>query len=157
MLNSDTIIKSLEVREVPAGGTAVLNCNSNDYDHNFMFWLLNQTKIIGPGNDYDERKYKYEVLSGKLFIDNVSPTETGFYSCISKKISGTGITVGNVEMIVKGSTFSAIDAVKLVAIVVSIIVLIACAVIYLRLRKEWNKYDGRAVVPVDDTEPAKLE
>lgn len=50
-------------------------------------------------------------------------------------------------MIVKGSSFSAIDGVKLVAIVVSILVLIACAVIYYRLRKEWNKYDSRAVVP----------
>lgn len=50
-------------------------------------------------------------------------------------------------MIVTGSTFSAIDAVKLVAIVVSIIVIIGCAVLYWRLRKDWNKYDGRTVVP----------
>lgn len=89
----------------------------------------------------------YYLILIVFFFQSVSPSESGFYSCVSKKISGTGITVGNIEMIVKGSTFSAIDAVKLVAIVVSIIVLIACAVIYFRLRKQWSKYDGRAVVP----------
>ncbi|XP_028167765.1 uncharacterized protein LOC114358088 isoform X2 [Ostrinia furnacalis] len=148
----DTVIKTLEVTEVPAGTTAVLNCNSNDYNHNFLFWLLNKTQVIGPGNDYDERKFKYNVLSGKLHIDSVTPSESGFYSCISKKISGTGITVGNIEMIVKGSAFTATDAVKLIAIVVSTIVLIGCAVLYFHLRKEWNKYDGRRVIQVDEAE-----
>lgn len=61
-------IKSLTVKEVPAGSTAVLNCHSNDLDHNFMFWLFNGTDVIGPGNVYNEQKYKYEVLSGKLHI-----------------------------------------------------------------------------------------
>lgn len=62
-------LKSLEVTEVPAGSTAVLNCQSNDFNHNFMFWLFDKNKVIGPGNAFDERKYKYEVLSGKLLID----------------------------------------------------------------------------------------
>lgn len=62
-------IKSTITTEVPAGSTAVLNCNSNDYAHNFMFWLFDKNKVIGPGNEFDERKYKYEVLSGKLHID----------------------------------------------------------------------------------------
>lgn len=61
-------IKQLTVKEVPAGSTAVLNCHSNDVDHNFMFWLFNGTDVIGPGNVYNEQKYKYEVLSGKLHI-----------------------------------------------------------------------------------------
>lgn len=67
---SDSIpeIKTLTVTEVPAGSTAVLNCHSNDLDHNFMFWLFNGTDVIGPGNVYNEQKYKYEVLSGKLHI-----------------------------------------------------------------------------------------
>lgn len=76
----------------------------------------------------------------------MSPTESGYYKCFSRKLDGKGITVGEVEMIVQGSAFSAIDVIKLVAIIVSILVLIACAVIYLRLRKEWKKYDGRTVV-----------
>lgn len=57
-----------EVTEVPAGSTVVLKCSSNDYNHNFLFWILNNNTIIGPGNYYDEKKYKYEVLSGKLHI-----------------------------------------------------------------------------------------
>lgn len=70
VLPSDSFVKTLEISEVPAGSTAVLNCTSNDYNHNFMFWLLNnKSQVIGPGNDYDEKKYKYEVLSGKLRID----------------------------------------------------------------------------------------
>ncbi|KAG7305764.1 hypothetical protein JYU34_009892 [Plutella xylostella] len=146
------LIKNTVVTEVPAGSTAVLSCNSNDYDHNFMFWLFDKNKVIGPGNDYDERKYKYEVLSGKLHIDSVSPAESGYYKCVSKKLDGSALTVGEVEMIVKGSAFNAIDAVKLVAIVVSIIVIIGCAVIYWRMRKDWNKYDGRTVVPVDEAD-----
>ncbi|XP_038213160.1 uncharacterized protein LOC119833265 [Zerene cesonia] len=143
-------VKSTIVKEVPVGSTAVLNCISNDFNHNFMFWLFDKNKVIGPGNLYDERKYKYEVLSGRLHIDNVSPTESGYYKCVSKNLDGSGIAVGEVEMIVKGSVFTAMDAVKLVAIVLSILVIIACAVIYFRLRKQWKKYDGRTVVPVDD-------
>lgn len=70
MASGDTLVTSQVVKEVPAGTTAVLDCASNDYNHNFMFWVLNNTtKIIGPGNEHDERKYKYEVLSGKLQID----------------------------------------------------------------------------------------
>lgn len=57
------------VTEVSAGSRVVLECQSNDFDHNFKFWILNSNKVIGPDNDYEERKYKYEVLSGKLHID----------------------------------------------------------------------------------------
>lgn len=67
----DLSVKESTVKTVPAGETAVLACNSNDYNHNFFFWLFGNDKIIGPSNDYDESKYKYEVLSGKLHI-NVS-------------------------------------------------------------------------------------
>lgn len=57
------------VTEVPAGSKAILECQSNDFDHYFKFWILGSNKVIGPENDYDERKYKYKVLSGKLHID----------------------------------------------------------------------------------------
>lgn len=148
-------IKSTVVTEVPAGSTVVLNCDSNDYDHNFMFWLMDShpLQIIGPETTFDERKYKYEVLSGKLHINSVTPTESGYYKCFSKKLDGAGITVGEVEMIVQGSTFSVVDGIKLGAIIISILVLIVCAVIYYRLSREWkNKYEGRAVVPDDEEE-----
>ncbi|XP_041973552.1 uncharacterized protein LOC121729183 [Aricia agestis] len=150
--NSIADIKSSIVTEVPAGSKVVLECDSNDYHHNFMFWLFDNNKVIGPGNEYDARKYKYEVLSGKLHIDRVSPSESGYYKCFSKNLDGHGITVGEVEMIVKGSTFTAIDGIKLAAIIISILVIIACVVIYMRLRKEWNKYDGHTVVPVDEVD-----
>lgn len=68
-MDSAAQLKNLVVKEVSAGTTAVLNCDSNDFDHNFMFWLFDKNQVIGPGNEYDERKYKYEVLSGKLHID----------------------------------------------------------------------------------------
>ncbi|KAG6459903.1 hypothetical protein O3G_MSEX011666 [Manduca sexta] len=140
-------IKSLLVTTVPAGSTAVLNCTSNDYAHNFMLWLFNKTKVISPGNNYDDKKYKYEVLSGKLHIDNVSPSEAGNYICVSKNLDGTKFSANVVEMLVSGSAFSAGDAVKLVAIIVSIIVIIGSAILYYRLRKDWKKYEGRAIVP----------
>uniref|UniRef100_A0A2A4JSU0 Ig-like domain-containing protein n=1 Tax=Heliothis virescens TaxID=7102 RepID=A0A2A4JSU0_HELVI len=145
-------IKQLTVTKVPAGSTAVLNCHSNDMDHNFMFWLFNGTDVIGPGNVYNEQKYKYEVLSGKLHIHDVSARESGNYHCISKKLNGAGYTVGQVDMIVTGTAFTSIDAVKLVAIVLSIIVIIGCAVLYYNLRKDWKRYEGRAVIPVDEVE-----
>ncbi|KOB66296.1 Matrix-remodeling-associated protein 5 [Operophtera brumata] len=124
-MDSAAQLKSLVVKEVPAGTTAVLNCDSNDFDHNFMFWLFDQNQ-------------------------NVSPQESGYYKCISKKLDGTGLLVGEVEMLVKGSAFTATDAVKLVAILVSIIVIVGCAVLYYRLRKEWRRYDGRVALPEDD-------
>lgn len=80
-------------------------------------------------------------------FQNVSPQESGYYKCISKKLDGTGLLVGEVEMLVKGSAFTAMDAVKLVAIIVSIIVIVGCAVLYMRLRKEWRRYDGRVIIP----------
>lgn len=62
--------KSSVVTEVPAGSKVVLNCDSNDYQHNFLLWILNENVVIGPGSqNYDTKKYKYEVLSGKLHID----------------------------------------------------------------------------------------
>lgn len=145
-------IKQLTVKEVPAGSTAVLNCHSNDVDHNFMFWLFNGTDVIGPGNVYNEQKYKYEVLSGKLHIHDVTARESGYYHCISRKLNGVGYTVGQVDMIVNGSTFTPIDAVKITAIVLSIIVIIGCAVLYYKMRKDWKRYEGRGVIPVDEVD-----
>ncbi|XP_061726494.1 uncharacterized protein LOC133532020 [Cydia pomonella] len=136
MATTDAPLSSIV--KVPAGGTAVLTCNSNDFNHNFMFWLFDTDKVVGPNNYYDERKYKYEVLSGKLHIDNVTPAESGIYRCVSRKLDGSGIAVGQVELVVS-ETFTTIAPVTLVAILVSIFVLISCAVLYWRLRKSWSK------------------
>lgn len=56
--------------EVPFGENVVLQCQSNDEDHNFEFWVVeNQQVLIGPSNNhYDIRKFKYHILSGNLTI-----------------------------------------------------------------------------------------
>lgn len=77
----------------------------------------------------------------------MSARDSGYYHCISKKVNGIGYTVGQVDMIVSGSAFTAIDAVKLIAIIVSIVVIIGCAVLYYNLRKDWKRYEGRGIVP----------
>lgn len=56
------------ILEVSAGETAKLHCPSNDDNHRFQFWQLKSNQILGPGNRIDEHKYKYEVLSGTLYI-----------------------------------------------------------------------------------------
>lgn len=56
--------------EAPYGENVVLQCRSNDKDHNFDFWVVESQQVaIGPSNtDYDIRKFKYEILSGNLTI-----------------------------------------------------------------------------------------
>lgn len=56
------------ILEVSVGETAKLHCPSNDDNHRFQFWQLKSNEILGPGNKINERKYKYEVLSGTLYI-----------------------------------------------------------------------------------------
>lgn len=56
------------ILEVSVGETAKLHCPSNDDNHRFQFWQLQSNHILGPGNKIDERKYKYDVLSGALYI-----------------------------------------------------------------------------------------
>ena len=81
------------VVEVPKGETGMLSCTSNDEDHIFAFWELagaenNSRGVIGPGNNnYDRRKYNYEVLSGTLTIKvQIIVVRISFYICTS--ISG---------------------------------------------------------------------
>lgn len=56
--------------EVPYGENVVLQCQSNDENHIFDFWVVeNQQVVIGPSNaGYDIRKFKYEILTGNLTI-----------------------------------------------------------------------------------------
>lgn len=56
------------ILEVSVGETAKLYCPSNDDNHRFQFWQLKTNEILGPGNRINERKYKYEILSGTLYI-----------------------------------------------------------------------------------------
>lgn len=57
------------IHEVNVGETAKIICPSNDDDHLFQYWSLKgYEELLGPRNKINERKYKYEVLSGTLFI-----------------------------------------------------------------------------------------
>lgn len=64
----DSVVSQIVVQEVDVGSTAVLPCHSNDDHHRFQFWELEGNQLIGPGNEVDTSKYKFEVLSGTLYI-----------------------------------------------------------------------------------------
>lgn len=63
-----TVPVQLAVIEVAQGETAVLQCPSNDKDHRFQFWWMKPDQIIGPGTVLNTEKFKYEVLTGTLYI-----------------------------------------------------------------------------------------
>lgn len=73
--------------EVPYGENVVLQCQSNDENHIFDFWVVeNQQVVIGPSNiGYDIRKFKYEILTGNLTI-RVSSTDTRFVKSTNNSI-----------------------------------------------------------------------
>jgi hypothetical protein len=64
----DSVVSQFMVQEVNVGSTAVLPCPSNDDNHRFQFWQLQGDQVLGPGNAVNRAKYKYEVLSGTLYI-----------------------------------------------------------------------------------------
>lgn len=91
------------VKEVPAGGMAVLECPSNDDHHRFLYWQTHDDQVVGPDNPLNEYKYKYEVLGGRLSIKGVSTAEAGFYKCVSRSVAAgaANLRIENVELIVK--------------------------------------------------------
>ncbi|XP_065201576.1 uncharacterized protein LOC135832328 [Planococcus citri] len=102
MLEAKPMSKAnLSILEVPAGETAKLFCPSNDDNHRFQFWQLKSNEILGPGNRINERKYKYEVLSGTLYIKGVSPDEQGLYTCYCKHLTNTTFNAKSVMLEVR--------------------------------------------------------
>uniref|UniRef100_A0A8D8U7N8 Ig-like domain-containing protein n=2 Tax=Cacopsylla melanoneura TaxID=428564 RepID=A0A8D8U7N8_9HEMI len=89
------------VQEVSLGDMAILRCPSNDDNHRFQFWELSTRDIIGPGNNVDKQKYKYEVLTGTLYIKGVSTQEKGVYTCISKHLDNPSMSAKSVELVVR--------------------------------------------------------
>ncbi|KAJ8676325.1 hypothetical protein QAD02_012112 [Eretmocerus hayati] len=128
---------SVSVTEVEVGGLAELPCLSIDDFHRFMFWQLkddtpDKTRIIGPGNPPDEKKYNYEVLSGKLLIKSVSTAESGFYKCVSRGIEdNSAINVHVVELVVKkdfqGLTESSFETHLLWGMAITMFILVGIA------------------------------
>ena len=70
----DSVASQYLVQEVNVGNTAVLPCLSNDDNHRFQYWELQGNQVIGPENLINKAKYKYEVLTGKLYIKVSSST-----------------------------------------------------------------------------------
>jgi hypothetical protein len=64
----DSVVSEIIVQEVDVGSTAVLPCHSNDDHHRFQFWELQGNRIFGPANAVSIDKYRFEVLSGTLYI-----------------------------------------------------------------------------------------
>lgn len=94
-------VQAVSVTEVALGETAVLNCTSNDDNHRFQFWQLHTNEIIGPGNTPDKSKYKYEVLTGTLYIKSVLADDHGLYTCVCKHLNGRSFNSESVELVVR--------------------------------------------------------
>lgn len=114
----------LTTHEVNVGGTAKLPCLSNDKDHRFQYWQLVNDEIIGPWNNWQGHKFKYEVSTGELTIQvagkalvkfsarlprtndgsvfqEVTLNESGFYKCISRDLTGPNLHAETIQLIVK--------------------------------------------------------
>ncbi|XP_054261179.1 uncharacterized protein LOC128985585 isoform X2 [Macrosteles quadrilineatus] len=131
------------VQEVGLGDMAVLNCPSNDESHRFQFWQLQtQNLMIGPTNKFNRDKYKYEVLTGTLYIRGVSSNEQGVYTCICKHISNNSFYAENVELVVKRDweevyeTDHFTNVFRVVLMVTILLVLIALLLVLYNMRTD---------------------
>ncbi|KAJ4450878.1 uncharacterized protein [Periplaneta americana] len=137
----DSVVGQVIVQEVNVGGTATLPCLSNDDSHRFQFWQLQGDKVVGPGNAVNREKYRYEVLTGTLYIKSVSTSEAGFYKCVSKGLTDPSFNVQAVELIVKKDweevweTDPETNVLRVAVAVVTLIVLIGLAFLAYRLIK----------------------
>ncbi|XP_026814399.1 uncharacterized protein LOC113554655 [Rhopalosiphum maidis] len=87
--------------EVSPGQTAVLRCPSNDEQHRFQFWWMKPDQIIGPGTAPNSDKFKYEVLTGTLYIKQVTAQESGIYTCVCKNLKNISLSARSVQLEIK--------------------------------------------------------
>ncbi|XP_047121605.1 uncharacterized protein LOC124805167 [Schistocerca piceifrons] len=138
------------VQEVGVGDIAVLPCPSNDDNHRFQFWQLTGNEVIGPGNTINREKYKYEVLSGTLYIRGVSSAESGFYRCVSKSLHDPAYNIKSVELVVRKdwedvyeNDYETNMFRALVAVAVLLAIVVICVVLYVLWRKKQsNRFRG---------------
>ncbi|KAL0272994.1 UNVERIFIED_CONTAM: hypothetical protein PYX00_005776 [Menopon gallinae] len=90
----------LTKQEANVGGTVKLPCPSNDEGHRFQYWQLVNDEIIGPWNNWKGHKFKYEVTTGELTIQEVTSKEAGFYKCISRDLAGPNLHTETVQLVV---------------------------------------------------------
>ncbi|KAL1459251.1 hypothetical protein WDU94_011256 [Cyamophila willieti] len=130
------------VQEVPLGEMAILRCPSNDDNHRFQFWELSTKDIIGPGNNLDKQKYKYEVLTGTLYIKGVSTQERGIYTCISKHLDNPSMSAKSVELVVRQNwetvyeEDSSTNLLRVLVVVLSIALILILAFIVYTLKRD---------------------
>jgi len=62
---------------------------------------LKSNEILGPRNRVNPKKYKYEVLTGTLFIKGVSLSERGLYTCYCKELNDTSFKAKSVMLVVR--------------------------------------------------------
>lgn len=59
---------NIVVHKAKVGETTVLPCPSDDKLYRFQYWQLKNDEIIGPWNNNEGSKLRYEVWSGRLII-----------------------------------------------------------------------------------------
>ncbi|XP_050526485.1 uncharacterized protein LOC126897095 isoform X2 [Daktulosphaira vitifoliae] len=99
--SNDSLSEENKIIEVAPGDTAILQCPSNDDEHRFQFWWFKPNIMIGPGHDIGHSKFRYEVLTGTLFIKEVTSEEIGVYTCICKHLEGETLFVKSVQLAIK--------------------------------------------------------
>ncbi|XP_034937139.1 uncharacterized protein [Chelonus insularis] len=136
---------TMSVTQVRAGEQATLYCLSNDHDHRFMFWQLENKNIVGPGNQFDGKKFNYEVLTGKLFIWSVTSMDAGIYQCVSRGIEDNSkYNINTVELIVftnanDWTSDFEMNLLRGLTAVMIVLILIAVILIFMLRKQRRNK------------------
>ncbi|KAG5873903.1 hypothetical protein JTB14_009920 [Gonioctena quinquepunctata] len=148
---SRALSNELLFEQVDYGDNVVLKCRSNDLDHNFEYWLLeNPDIIIGPANeDYDNSKYKYEILSGNLIVRGITKNEEGIYTCISRAVKGNNIRKEKVRMILKQDWDTIhdhvmndhqINIIKILIVLIALVLLVIAGFVIFRMWRDRFRY-----------------
>ncbi|XP_060527041.1 uncharacterized protein LOC132702445 [Cylas formicarius] len=129
-------------RYAPSGDNVILLCRSNDRRHVFRFWhLVNRGVIIGPANNFDQAKFRYEILSGNLTIKGVSKDEEGLYECVSKAVNAEDLNIKKVQLLVEtqvGSIYEDEYNLTLIKILIAMIFVILFAMAAFFIHSIWR-------------------
>ncbi|VVC29685.1 Immunoglobulin subtype,Immunoglobulin-like domain,Immunoglobulin-like fold [Cinara cedri] len=134
------------VIEVSQGDTAVLQCPSNDEHHRFQFWWMKPDQVIGPGTPLNTEKFRYEVLTGTLYIKQVTPQESGIYTCVCKHLGNISLSARSVQLEIKRewqdlwANDYTVNSIRLAAVFsVLVLILLLLYLFYLTAYKNGNR------------------
>ncbi|XP_025422128.1 leucine-rich repeat neuronal protein 3-like [Sipha flava] len=132
--------------EVSPGDTAVLQCPSNDERHRFQFWWMKSDQYIGPGTLLNSDKFKYEVLTGTLYIKQVTSKESGIYTCVCKNLENISLSAKSVQLEIKKewrdlwANDYTVNSIRVAAVLsVLVLVLLLMYLFYLTAYKNGNR------------------